>query len=727
MPQVPPIIRVVCSLALLAAVSGAGWSEEPGDLADRVEETVGRMEGVPIDRVWSHASEIRALGSEAVPLLIDKLPALAEAPRMALAHMLCQMEGGTEAGGRALLELVKSGESKTVRLYAARALRLTPAVWRKGIAKAPLRERAIEALRDALENESDDRVKVTAAETLWRASLEANPLRVLHDLVRSDDPSAKKEAVLALAEAGRFDLVRDELMTLVTEPSPYGRLALEIVERERDTGSRLIKEILDNVARRYPDEEKAKDPMKLYTAAAKGLVSALDPFSSYLDADDVKDMQEGLIGKYGGIGAYVGVRDNMFTIITPIYSGPAYRAGLRSMDRVIEVDGEKCAKYLPNEMQKIVAKLKGEPGTEVKVKVYRRGWHKPRDIMIKREEITIESAHSLMLPRGIGYVRLTRFGSDSHGELKSRMEELEKQGMKGLVLDLRNNPGGLLRSAVDVANLFLTDGLICYSEGRPESSPRRDFTASEEGTWDKLPVVVLINSGSASGSEIVAGALRDRKRAKLIGKKTYGKGSVQSIIPMRSTRYNTRLRLTVAKYYLPSGRCIHEEGIEPDIAIEQTEMHGWVLDEMDKLKDTGIIQDYIAGIYKPGDDALATLADYDGGDTSGYPGFDELCSRARKRVRLTSDQVRQMVRGMLRPKLEDEKKAEYVCDLQEDVQLQRGVYELVQELEIAVEGVRAYEDIAKRFTPKPEPAAEVPDAQKVILEEALEAPAAAPH
>jgi len=697
-------------------VCGAGArAEEPALLNDRVDAAVAGLEGLELDQVWGPAGKVRALGPDAVPFLIAKLERLAEVPRLAVGYMLCQMEGGSEDGGAKLLELVKSAKAKEVRLYAARAVRLSPSTW--GILATR------QSLRDALDEEKDDRVKVAVAEALWRSAHEAMPLRALHKLARSEDQIARKEAVLALAEAGRIDLVRDELMVLVTEPSPYGKLALEIVERERDLGGKLLREILDNISRRYPDEDKGKDPMKLYSAAAKGMVSALDPFSSYLDEADVKDMEQGITGRYGGIGAYVGVRDNMFTIITPIYSGPAYRAGLRSMDRVVEVDGEKCSRYLPNEMQKIVAKLKGTPNTKVTVKIYRRGWHKPRDIVITRALIHVESVHSTMLPKGLGYLRLTRFGSDSHEETKKAIAALEKAGMKGLILDLRNNPGGLLKSAVDIADLFLPEGLICYSEGRPNTAPRRDFVAAEGGPWEKLPLTVMINPGSASGSEIVAGALHDRKRAKLVGEKTYGKGSVQSIIPMRSTGYTTRLRLTVAKYYLPSGRCIHEEGIEPDIKIEPVDYPGWVLDEMDTLKESGVVEDYIQKVFTPDDDLFGRLADYDGGDTSAYPGFDELFESAKEKARLSRDQVRMMVRSALRPKIEDQRKSEFVCDLQEDVQLQRGVYELLTALDIDVEGVGAYEGLAKRFEAKPETPAEIPAAEKAPVEQP-EAPAA---
>ncbi len=558
-------------------------------------------------------------------------------------------------------------------------------------------------------SEKNHRVKVALAELLWRIGQEASSLRVLHSLVRSDDDTARKEAVLALADAGRIDLVRDELLVLVTEPTAYGRLALEIIERERDTGAKLLKEVLENISRRYPDESKGQDPLKLYTAAAKGMVSALDPFSSYLDAADVKDMNEGITGRYGGIGAYVGVRDNMFTIITPIYSGPAYRAGLRSMDRVVEVGGEKCAKHLPNEMQKIVAKLKGKPGTKVIVKVYRRGWHKPRDIPITRELIHVESVHRQMLPGLIGYVRLTRFGSDSTEELEKAVAGFQKKKMRGLILDLRNNPGGLLKSAVDVSDLFIDEGLICYSQGRPTTAPKREFHATKGG-WTDLPVVVLINSGSASASEIVSGALQDLGRAKLIGEKSYGKGSVQSIIPLRATGYTTRLRLTVAKYYLPSGRCIHEEGIEPDVKIESAEVHGWSLDELEKLRESGVVDEYIAKIYTEGDAKLSGLADYDGRDTTQYPGFEELYRSIE--ARLSKDEVRAFVRSALRPKIEDERESEFVCDIQEDIQLQRAIFELVAGLKIRTAGIRAYEDIVKRFAPVEEPgeipAAEVP-------------------
>ncbi len=322
---------------------------------------------------------------------------------------------------------------------------------------------------------------------------------------------------------------------------------------------RLFTEVLSIVQNQYVDEVP---PKELIYNAIKGTLRGLDPHSSFLDPDSHKEMQVETSGSFGGLGIEITLKDDILTVVSPIEGTPAYQAGLQTGDRIIKIDGLTTKDM---QLPDAVKRMRGKPGSKVTISVMREGWSEPKDFDITREQIRVHSVRSQELPNGIGYVKLRQFQEQSPHDLQEALDKFEKDGMKGLVLDLRNDPGGLLTAAVEVSEKFIDDGkLVVYTEGRVRNQNMR-FTAHAKKPITDLPMVVLVNQGSASASEIVSGALQDWGRAMIVGTQTFGKGTVQTIIPLSD---GSGLRLTTAKYFTPKGRSIHGKGITPDIVVE---------------------------------------------------------------------------------------------------------------------------------------------------------------
>lgn len=321
----------------------------------------------------------------------------------------------------------------------------------------------------------------------------------------------------------------------------------------------LFAEVMERAKATYVEEISDK---KLIESAINGMLVSLDPHSSYLDKKDFKYMTEQTSGKFGGLGIEITMDQSLVKIISPIDDTPAFRAGLKAGDYITNIDGETIIGMTLNEA---VEKMRGKPGTKVKLTI-RRMNEKPFDVTLKREEIKTRSVKTDIKDDDIFYVRISSFAEDVDADIKKSFEDeskKRKKPFKGLVLDVRNNPGGLLDQAVGVSNLFLNQGEVVSTRARNEEDTLR-FSAKGPDITNGLPIVVLINNGSASASEIVAGALQDHKRAVIIGEKSFGKGSVQTVLPLGD--YGA-MRLTTARYYTPSGKSIQATGIEPDIIV----------------------------------------------------------------------------------------------------------------------------------------------------------------
>ncbi len=320
---------------------------------------------------------------------------------------------------------------------------------------------------------------------------------------------------------------------------------------------------------------------QLFTDAIKGMVGGLDPHSAYLDADDFKDLQAGTQGEFGGLGIEVGMEDGLIKVISPIEDTPAYLAGVKAGDLILKLDDSLVKGMSLNDA---VKRMRGKPGSKITLTILRKNEHKPIIITVARAVIKVQSVKAKLLESGYAFVRITQFQEHTGENLSTALEKLVKENkgaLKGLVLDLRNDPGGLLDGAVAVSAAFLApDALVVYTEGRTEeakmhltASPEYYLHGNAKNDYEKIipasiksvPMIVLVNGGSASASEIVAGALQDHKRAVIMGTQTFGKGSVQTVLPLGN---NTAIKLTTARYYTPGGRSIQAKGIVPDIIVE---------------------------------------------------------------------------------------------------------------------------------------------------------------
>jgi carboxyl-terminal processing protease len=329
-----------------------------------------------------------------------------------------------------------------------------------------------------------------------------------------------------------------------------------------------LRNFSDIFARIKTDYVEDVDDKTLLEHAIRGMLSGLDPHSTYLSPDEYKELKIGTTGKFGGLGIQVGMEDGFVKVISPIDDTPAFHAGLESGDLIIRLNDKSVKGMTLNDAVKI---MRGDPGTDIKLTVIREGADKPLPFTVTRDIISVKSVKSRILEPDYGYIRISNFQSKTARDLVSEISNLKKENeteLKGLVLDLRNNPGGVLSAAADVSDAFLDEGKLVFTKGRVENS-EFEFNAKPGDIMNGLPVVVLINGGSASASEIVAGALQDHHRAVIMGSKSFGKGSVQTIQELRS---GGAVKITTARYFTPSGRSIQGEGITPDIILERYEI-----------------------------------------------------------------------------------------------------------------------------------------------------------
>lgn len=365
----------------------------------------------------------------------------------------------------------------------------------------------------------------------------------------------------------KFVLVFALIATIAAAGVVAGRWSIGLVSAEVEgyENIRVLTEVLSIVRKNYVEEVKTKD---LIYASIKGMLSFLDPHSSFMTPEAYKEMQVETKGEFGGIGIQIGMKDGYLTVIAPIEDTPAYSAGIKSGDRIIKINDQTTKDM---ELSDAVSKMRGVKGTTVKISIFREGWKEPREFSIVRDIIKVKSVKSKMLEPGIAYVKITQFQEQTGNDLASALAKLNNEKPASLVLDLRNNPGGLLNSAVDVAGQFTSPGnLVVYIKDR--AGEKIEYkTSAKRPYYDKPTIIVLVNQGSASASEIVAGAIKDWRRGVVLGTQTFGKGSVQSVIPLSD---GSGVRLTTARYYTPSGTSIQSTGITPDIIVKAEAKNG---------------------------------------------------------------------------------------------------------------------------------------------------------
>ncbi len=342
-----------------------------------------------------------------------------------------------------------------------------------------------------------------------------------------------------------------------------GRWTAEGVKTEGETyeSLKIFTEVLSLVQKNYVEEA---NPKELVRGAIKGMLNSLDPHSSYMTPEAYKEMQVETKGEFGGIGIQIGIKDSHLAVIAPIEGTPADKAGIKAGDRIVKINGELTKDM---SLQDAVGKMRGPKGTSVTITILREGLQEAKDFTIVRDIIKIQSVRSKMLEDGIGYIRITQFQEQTGADLAEALKNIEKEKANSLILDLRNNPGGLLNVSVEVSGEFMPPGKMVVSiKGR--NGEKGEYITDSKRPYYDLPMIVLVNEGSASASEIVAGAMQDWGRSIVIGTQTFGKGSVQTVIPLSD---GSGLRLTTAKYYTPKGKSIQNTGIAPDIVVKTKE------------------------------------------------------------------------------------------------------------------------------------------------------------
>jgi carboxyl-terminal processing protease len=355
---------------------------------------------------------------------------------------------------------------------------------------------------------------------------------------------------------------------------------------------RTFTEIFGRIKQDYVEPVSDK---KLLEDAIRGMLSGLDPHSAYLASEEYKELQEGTTGQFGGLGIEVGMENGFVKVVSPIDDTPAQRAGIKAGDLIVRLDDKPVKGMTLADAVKI---MRGEPGSDIVLTVVREGEEAPLKFTLTRDIIKVKSVKNKLLEKNYGYLRISSFQSGTGQGLVDAVDELKKENegpLKGVVLDLRNNPGGVLNAAVDVSDAFIESGLIVYTEGRIKNSEMR-FSATPDDIINGAPIVVLINGGSASASEIVAGALQDHKRAIIMGEKSFGKGSVQTILP---TSNGAAVKLTTARYFTPSGRSIQAQGIEPDVTLARVKLESLDKAKIESIKEADLTHHLTNGNAKP--------------------------------------------------------------------------------------------------------------------------------
>ncbi|MBI4833826.1 MAG: S41 family peptidase [Planctomycetes bacterium] len=723
----------IWSLALLVCFlfTMVPFSYTQTENASQVKDLLENLPKYEGEAFWGKVSEIESLGTDIKPAVESGLQNTNPFIRLACAKIIYELDGKPESVVT-LLSLLKEEKSKEIKRVASEILGTSI----KDDTGYGDKNNVAESIQQLLDIVLEPEVRLNLSRALYytKGKGHIRGISEIKDLVKAGEaknakgelkyPGLRAEAALTLAELGSFEEVRDIIKELAKEPGQNGRLAQAFLDyyqlykdynRKSAVQNKYDYSILDemlNIIKQYYVDPKRFDVDKLITEAAKGIAGSLDKFSGYQDEEEKKLAEEDLNKRYGGIGAYVSMRDDFLTIERPIYSGPAYKANLRSLDKITEVEGVSTR---GKSIEELIKNLKGEPGTKVNIKVYRKGWPKEKEYQLTRAIIQIDTARSVILPGDIGFLSILTFGQNTAKEVWENLEKLKKANVKAIIIDLRFNSGGLLSAVCEIVDMFIEKGkVILTTKDKDGNLLGEPYVTLDDNKID-LPVFVLVNDGSASASEILAGVLQDYGKGKLVGGKTFGKGSVQNLWPLKSTNGKTVFRITIAKYYLPSGRCIHKEingegGLSPDIEIAQPERDPWKDFAFNKVMESDIVTKYVENNYGKNKELFTRLAEDDSLDYNLYPDFNELYNSLNEKlnIHLSKDDVRGIVWDYVRKQVSDDRGEEFIVNLEEDVQLQRSIIEALNALKIAPETIKNYKNLAHKFDKSEMPPKETP-------------------
>lgn len=806
-------------LALVALLAIFATSAEAQDA--RTSEAIASLAKASPGDVWSKTRALVDLGDAAVPDLVKEINSTNDNVKFGCARALLLLDPGkVDQAVESLLSIVgKQSASELLKRNAIDVLVQDNVV------------EAGEALWKLSPQVLDGHTKIKLFWGTWLLDPEQRQAskKELKAILKSENPELKYEAAMALADLDDYDTVLPILEDLADQPSEIGRRARLYVKMSQLTkyiellsqmgqgsktktdggapNSNIMEEAIDLIWDMHNEVEQQGWKKKelrsfLEENAVRGMLRALDPHSTLFTSEELEAWNYELNPTYSGIGSYVEMdeTDGRLILTQPMFGGPAYNAGLEPGDKVITIDGWNAQGKVAED---ITSRLKGPSGTEVKVEIYRKGWEKTRTFQITRTTIHIPTVIWGMLPGQIGYALLTTFGRDTAEELGAALESLEKAGMKSFILDLRDNSGGYLETAREVAGKFLSGRqMVCYWKGRDNVQRKViEYSTPSARHWE-IPMAVLVNGYSASASEIVSGALKDHNRATLVGQRTFGKGTVQRVRPMQSrhderwqdeprkngrwdpgekfedknsnsaydvgepftdaatknarwdpaekytdtnknqkydagedfvdankdgawndqeaffdendnNRYDfaPEIKLTIARYYLPSGKCIHTErdktgqvtqkgGVEPNLFIKQRRLEGWKVEEISKILESKKLDSYIDQKIASNEDLFKKLVVTDNQDAASYPGFDDLYKDLA--TPLTKNDVRIYLRARLRRAWANKVGRPLVQDFQEDPQLQRAIFEVLQKSQGDLKTIPEY-SLFHEKVPQPEP------------------------
>ncbi len=744
----PFTVILLAATAILAVPGVAGEPQTPGapDAANAPDNpgaallsALAALEPGPVDEIWPAVDELKKAHqgkSDALRTLSEKVHELGGKAKLAGAAILFSRNEAPfqQRGQVALQQLARDGAEKAVRVAAIRLL------------KNPARfDEAYLTLKDVAGAADDPEIKIEATLALWGLDNHHSVRLPLVKLLQDKSTALRQAAALALAETGYLQPPVDEIVrVLAKEPSNAGkhaRLLLRMLDRKPEGGERkttpgdaappaapttpptaataalaaqdgqawpsIAAEVEQAILKHslYRDTIDRRD---LYIAAIRGMVSSLDEYSAFQDPDEVRQVEASRLGTYWGLGADIVKpgKDAPLVVAKPYQGGPAFLAGLRSGDRILEVNGVTTHDRDRAELERLTA---GERDGEVHLLVSRWGWAQPRMMAVQRGSVEVPSLGSRLLPGKVGYIKVSRFGPAAAEEFEKALDLLEAAGLEALVVDLRDNPGGNLKQAVRIVDLFVGES------SQPIVTERAPFRVTE---WSasadekpRHPMAVIVNRWSASAAEVVAGALQDFQRACLIGQTTFGKGVKQVSVPLSQAAAalldgESRLLLTAGRLYLPLGRAIQTErgkngqplagrqgGIEPDIKVEGGDegYQGRQTAELLKVEYSPQVGEYVHKNYT----AMKHLFEEgDVWDPGNYPGFDELYFSLG--TKLTRNDVRHAIRALIRRHLEDERGEEILADFRADAALERAILELYGRLGRDPDQVPEYKGLAAR-------------------------------
>ncbi|MBI5778945.1 MAG: S41 family peptidase [Planctomycetes bacterium] len=668
---------------------------------------------ITTDSFWKAVAEIEAVGKDGLAKLALGLENSDIKVRVGCARAMYQVGYREEAVKVLIAVLALPAQQIDKQVFSAAAEVLANLIASDGGGSDIDRGELAKKVQSILDGTLEASRRLWLAKLWYEVDRSSLAVKEVREISTLKDPDIRLSAALVLASMNDFERSKDVLKQLSLDPTPTGRLARLFLKYKEDQDSysrktsksskkseidyTLLDEVLGLIKERYVDPNQF-DIKKLMTAAAKGIAGSLDRFSEYEDEEDKKRANEDISKKYGGIGAHVSMRDDYLTIERPIYGAPADKAGLRSLDRIIEVEGETTR---GKDINKLVKSLKGDPGTPVKIKVYRRGWPKEREYTLTRAIVNVSTASYHILPGNIGYLQLTvNFATDTAKEASKCLQEMKYQSVKAIIIDIRGNPGGLLRTVNEMIDLFIEKDKVIVTT-RDRKGIVAEYRTQNDDKID-VPMYILIDGGSASASEIFSGVMQDYHKAVIVGSTSYGKGSVQQPIDLSTTDGATALKMTIAKYYLPSGRSVEKNkegkgGVEPDIKAIAPEQDFGKASEFNKLIESGELDKYTNEYYENNKLLFQTLAEDDGENYANYPDFEKFYSRCKER--LEKDEVRQALRGHIRRKVADDRQKEFIVDVQTDMVLQRAIIEACRSAQVNInpDTIPAYKKFSHKF------------------------------